>query len=940
MKAVGLQAGSLMNRINLPAWAEKLWERSGLVNSNNGLFNLRYSSFKNIMAVINRLPSFQQEYLSSYGNIEYINTSEKSSYPLSRKTERNIFSKKNINFVLTNFVSKRFYSTPKGFGNFKRKESSESDQKEEVKKEEKKEEKTSETEEKVEQEEKTSEKKSEEKKEKKEKKEQKDKEEKENDEKKEKKPAKIDITVPHLGDNVESAYINKWFKFVEDEVFEGEVIAEIEVKYTDEDTPQRINVRAAEKGKIISHEVKKGESVHSYLKLGTIKPKEEVKTETVKQESGEEKDKPKMSVLDYMFYGMLFVTLIMIATSYQQLHQGTGYTASFDDFSQDLRTQNVRKITILERSTTVTTKEGREYSIGFGGDSFERRYYDLLEEMHQNGVQVSGIEIFYSGKEQKNFAQTIQAAIHLLIIGSLLYYAYKRMPGRGGGLGAMDPTNMFTKSFKATSQHSVKFKDVAGLDEAKREITEFVDFLKNPKKFRDIGARIPKGALLVGPPGTGKTLLAKAVAGEAGVPFYSISGSEFVEMVVGVGPARVRKLFKEAKDNAPSIIFIDEIDAVGRQRGTGKFMGRNDERENTLNQLLVEMDGFTPATGVVVLAATNRSEILDKALTRPGRFDRSIDVSIADIKGREEIFKVHMKGIVLAKPAEEYATRLATLTPGFSGADIANVCNEAALIASREGSDHVTMRHFEQAIDKIIGGLEKKNKVLSPEERNIVAHHEAGHAVAGWYLEHTDPLLKVSIVPRGSGALGYAQYLPSERYITTKEQLFDFMCLALGGRAAEKIIFGHLSTGAQNDLQKVTEIASQMITKYGMSDKIGNVSFPDTNDGFQAEKPYSAQTARLIDHEIKRMVVEAYQRTEELLMKHKDGMVSVAKLLLEKEKIDAQDMVDVLGHRPFGNDAQFDAYLKTKDFQQKELEEEEAAKKKAEEEKKTEEQKQ
>ncbi|KAF0984538.1 hypothetical protein FDP41_000437 [Naegleria fowleri] len=912
-------SSSLLSGYSWTQIMEKMLERTGVMS--NGGFNLRPSSLKNILSVLHRFAPLQQESISfsSLPAQSFTMNENDTRYPIPRKTERRIFSKKNISLIITDMVTKRHYSSPKGFGNFKRKEQKEEEEPSKPKEE------TAKTE--VKEEAKPSETISEKKEVKKGKKDESPKEEK----KEEKKPQKIDITVPHLGDNVETAFITKWFKYPDDEVYEGEVICEVEVKYSDEETPQRINIRAAEKGKIVSHDVKKGETVHSTLKLGTIKVKEEKKQEEVKKPA-EEKPQEKRSLLDYMFYGMLLITAIMIAGAYQQLQQGTGYTASFDDFSKDLRNNNVRKITIHERSTTIHSKEGREYSIGFGGDSFERRYYDLLEEFKQHGVAVSGVDIYYSGKEQKNFASTIQAAIHLLIIGSLLYYAYKRLPGRGGaGLGAMDPTNMFTKSFKATTQHTVKFKDVAGLDEAKREITEFVDFLKNPKKFRDIGARIPKGALLVGPPGTGKTLLAKAVAGEAGVPFYSISGSEFVEMVVGVGPARVRKLFKEAKENAPSIIFIDEIDAVGRQRGTGKFMGRNDERENTLNQLLVEMDGFTPATGVVVLAATNRSEILDKALTRPGRFDRSIDVNIADIKGREEIFKVHMKGIVLAKPADEYATRLATLTPGFSGADIANVCNEAALIASREGADHVTMRHFEQAIDKVIGGLEKKNKVLSPEERNIVAHHEAGHAVAGWFLEHSDPLLKVSIVPRGSGALGYAQYLPSERYITTKEQLFDFMCLALGGRAAEKIIFGHLSTGAQNDLQKVTEIAHSMITKYGMSETIGNVSFPDTNDGFQAEKPYSATTARAIDQEVKKMVVDAYNRTEQLLLKHKEGMIAIAKLLLDREKIDAQDMVDVLGRRPFESDAQFEAYLRTKDFQQQEEKEEQEAKKKSEE---------
>ncbi|KAL9650768.1 hypothetical protein ABK040_001820 [Willaertia magna] len=892
------------------------------------LFSLRPNTTKNLTSLLKRfensLVQKKNQTLSFFQQIVHYNNNIKPisslpSFSLSGSVEKKIFSKKNINQLIKSEQQQYRHYSVKGFGNFKRNKDGEhkEETKKETKHETKKEEPKHET-------------KHEEKKEETNKKE----EEKKTEDKK--KPKEIEVTVPNLGEKVEKAFVSKWFKQPGDEVYEGEVVCEIEVKYSDDETPQRINVRAAEKGNLVSHEVGKNEPVHSNLKIGNIKVKEEEpKQEEAKQEEDKKDKKPK-TMVDYVFYGAIAFSILTLYTLVTSVSSGNN--ASFDDFTKDLKNNNVARVIIHERSTTIKTKDAREYVIGFGGDSFERRYYDTLDDLKQGGVVPQGITIYYSSKEKStaDVANGIQAAINLLLLSGALYYIFRRSAGGNrGGLGALDPTSMFNKSFKATTQHTTKFKDVAGLDEAKREITEFVEFLKSPKKFQDIGARIPKGALLVGPPGTGKTLLAKAVAGEAGVPFYSISGSEFVEMVVGVGPARVRKLFKEAKENAPSIIFIDEIDAVGRQRGTGKFMGRNDERENTLNQLLVEMDGFTPASNVVVLAATNRSEILDKALTRPGRFDRSIDVNIADIKGREEIFKVHMKGIVLAKPAEEYSTKLATLTPGFSGADIANVCNEAALIASREGADQVSMRHFEQAIDKVIGGLEKKNKVLSPEERNIVAHHEAGHAVAGWFLEHTDPLLKVSIVPRGSGALGYAQYLPKERYITTREQLIDFMCLALGGRAAEKIIFGHLSTGAQNDLQKVTDTAKKMITQYGMSAILGNVSFPDSNDGFTSEKPYSEVTARLIDEEVRKIVVEAYRRTEELLVKHRDGLLAVAKLLLEREKIDAQDMVEVLGQRPFGaEDSQFQAYLRTKDFQQQEEKEEKEKKPSTEEKKK------
>src|SRR6267378_1303098 len=409
----------------------------------------------------------------------------------------------------------------------------------------------------------------------------------------------------------------------------------------------------------------------------------------------------------------------------------------------------------------------------------------------------------------------------------------------------------------------VTFDDVAGIDEARGELMEVVDFLKNPDRFTKLGGKIPKGALLVGPPGTGKTLLAKAVAGEAGVPFFSLSGSDFVEMFVGVGAARVRDLFKQAKEKAPCIVFIDEIDAIGRSRGRGQMPGANDERENTLNSLLVEMDGFATDSGVIILAATNRPDVLDSALMRPGRFDRQISIDKPDIAGREHIFKVHLKPVKISKDVDP--KKLAAQTPGFAGAEIANVCNEAALIAARKDKKEVDMLDFQDAIDRVIGGLEKKNKIISPEEKRIVAYHEAGHAVAGWFLEHADPLVKVSIVPRGIAALGYAQYLPKEQFLYQTEQLIDEMCMTFGGRAAEEIVFNKVSTGALSDLERITKMAYSMVTVYGMNKEIGNMSFFDSKQTEYAfNKPYSEATAEKIDREAKKIIDAAYDRTKKL----------------------------------------------------------------------------
>ncbi|HPK08999.1 MAG TPA: ATP-dependent zinc metalloprotease FtsH [Saprospiraceae bacterium] len=490
----------------------------------------------------------------------------------------------------------------------------------------------------------------------------------------------------------------------------------------------------------------------------------------------------------------------------------------------------------------------------------------------------------------------------LLLLGIYMYIMKRVSSGAGGAGGQIfsigkSKATLFDKNTKV----NVTFADVAGLDEAKEEVMEVVDFLKNPKKYTALGGKIPKGVLLVGPPGTGKTLLAKAVAGEAGVPFFSISGSDFVEMFVGVGASRVRDLFKQAREKAPCIIFIDEIDAIGRARGKGTFQGGNDERENTLNQLLVEMDGFGTDSGVIIMAATNRPDVLDSALLRPGRFDRQIGIDRPDLKGREDIFKVHLKNIVTS--ADVNPSVLAEMTPGFAGAEIANVCNEAALIAARRNKTEVHMEDFNYALDKVIGGLEKKNKLISPREKEIIAYHEAGHAICGWFLEHASPLVKVTIVPRGIGTLGYAQYLPKEEYITRTEQMLDRVCMTLGGRAAEKIVFNKISTGAQNDLDQVTKMAYGMIAIYGMNDKVGNVSFYGLQQD-QFNKPYSDDTATLIDSEVRMLIDEQYLRAQALLIDKRKELDLLAKELLEKEVVLKSDLERLIGERPAGSDTE------------------------------------
>jgi cell division protease FtsH len=486
----------------------------------------------------------------------------------------------------------------------------------------------------------------------------------------------------------------------------------------------------------------------------------------------------------------------------------------------------------------------------------------------------------------------------LLLIG---FWVFMLRRSGGGGIGGPGG-NIFNigKSkailFDKDEKINITFQDVAGLDEAKVEVEEIVSFLKNPKKYTNLGGKIPKGALLIGPPGTGKTLIAKAMAGEAQVPFFSISGSDFVEMFVGVGASRVRDLFRQAREKAPCIIFIDEIDAIGRARGKNLVSG-NDERENTLNQLLVEMDGFSSEKGVIMIAATNRPDVLDSALLRPGRFDRQISIDKPDLSGREQIFKVHLKSIKLSTAVDVH--KLASLTPGFVGADIANICNEAALIAARKNKTDVDMQDFNDAIDRAIGGLEKKNKLILPEEKEIIAYHEAGHAICGWFLENAHPLLKVSIIPRGVAALGYAQYLPKEKYIEREEEMLDRMCMTLGGRAAERVVFNKISTGAQNDLDHVTRIAYAMVSIFGMNEKVGNVSFYDMQNQNTFSKPFSEETSKLIDEESRKIIEKQYERAQQLLRDKRKELDALAKLLLQKEVLFKDDLEALIGKRPF-----------------------------------------
>merc|ERR1719163_1189563 len=648
---------------------------------------------------------------------------------------------------------------------------------------------------------------------------------------------------------------------------------------------------------------------------------------------------------------LVLLLLLALGVSFSQAGQSEVREISFQEFKTKLLEQGlVDRIEVSNKSTAkvfIKSKSGASLmSIGNGSSSSDVESFDSggfgrqnqnqhtqrqqaqqqNQQTHKFSFNIGSLETFerkmeeaqeLMGVESSKFVpvtyvsemywqgEILRALPTIAILAGWLYFMRRGAVGGMGGMGGPGggPGGGIFNVGKATvatldkNAPKVMFKDVAGCDEAKKEIMEFVDFLKMPEKYEKLGAKIPRGALLVGPPGTGKTLLAKATAGESGVPFLSISGSDFMEMFVGVGPSRVRDLFAQARSQAPSIIFIDEIDAIGRQRGRGGFAGGNDERENTLNQLLVEMDGFGSKEGVVVLAGTNRPDILDRALLRPGRFDRQINVDRPDIKGREQIFQVHLQKIKLDAPIDHYSERLAALTPGFSGADIANVVNEAALVAARTNDTSVTLKHFESAADRVIAGLEKKNKVVNKIERNTVAYHEAGHAVVGWFLEHAEPLLKVSIVPRGSAALGFAQYLPNENLLATTQQLIDMMCMTLGGRAAEQVMLGKISTGAQNDLEKVTQMAYYTVAVYGMNEKIGLLSFP--KDDQSLKSPYSEDTARMIDEEVRVLVDTAYKRTLALVEEKKHLIEAMAQGLLDKEVLQRHDLVTILGERPF-----------------------------------------
>ncbi len=525
----------------------------------------------------------------------------------------------------------------------------------------------------------------------------------------------------------------------------------------------------------------------------------------------------------------------------------------------------------------------------------DKQFAEDMNELEDKHPEIEDLRIEYEQRE--SIMDTLIFFLPILLFVFIFFFFMRRM---GGGVGGGNQIFNIGKSkatlFDQNSKSQVTFKDVAGLGEAKEEVMEIVSFLKEPAKYTRLGGKIPKGALLIGAPGTGKTLLAKAMAGEAKVPFFSISGSDFVEMFVGVGASRVRDLFKQAREKAPCIIFVDEIDAIGRARGKNIVQGGNDERENTLNQLLVEMDGFGSEKGIILIAATNRPDVLDPALLRPGRFDRQIHVDRPDLKEREEIFKVHIKNIKLAKDLD--ISKLAALTPGFVGADIANICNEAALIAARNNKDAIELEDFNAAIDRVIGGLEKKNKIISPDEKKRIAYHEAGHAVSSWFLKHANPLVKVTVVPRGQ-SLGAAWYTPNERNLTTKEQMLDQMAATLAGRAAEQLIFGEISTGAQNDLDKVTSTAYSMVVIYGMTEKVGNVSYYELMKNETFQKPYSDETARVIDEEVKQIIDKEYDRVLALLKEKSEELHKVAQVLLEKEVIVKDDMVELIGERPF-----------------------------------------
>jgi AFG3 family protein len=629
-------------------------------------------------------------------------------------------------------------------------------------------------------------------------------------------------------------------------------------------------------------------------------------------ENNSPKKGPRFSI--YWIYAIIFAVLIGF-----QLFNFSSSTSDINQsqFEDLIRKGEVEKYTIVSNRNVVRVKLNEagiakeqggtlgknlkktdDFHASFKIASVES-FKDDMREFFKNNPNVQR-PAEDAANDANWFSPIIQTILPILIFIGLWILLMRKMGGGAGGGGGPGGIFNIGKSratlFDKGTRVNITFADVAGLDEAKVEVMEIVDFLKNPKKYTSLGGKIPKGALLVGPPGTGKTLLAKAMAGEAQVPFFSLSGSDFVEMFVGVGASRVRDLFKQAREKAPCIIFIDEIDAIGRARGKNMMMS-NDERESTLNQLLVEMDGFGTDVGIIVLAATNRPDVLDTALLRPGRFDRQISIDKPDVKGREAIFKVHLKPIKVSEKVDIH--KLAEQTPGFAGADIANVCNEAALIAARKNKLAVDMSDFQDAVDRVIGGLEKKNKIISPDEKRIIAYHEAGHAICGWFLEHAYPLLKVTIVPRGTAALGYAQYTPKEQYLYNTDQLDDQICMTLGGRASEDIFFGKISTGAQNDLQQITRIGYAMVTVYGMNDKVGNVSFYDPQQDQSFTKPYSEETSKMIDEEVRKLIDNAYIRTKKLLNEKKAEVEKLAEALLDKEVLFQSDVETLIGPRPF-----------------------------------------
>jgi len=616
----------------------------------------------------------------------------------------------------------------------------------------------------------------------------------------------------------------------------------------------------------------------------------------------------------YWIYGVL--ALFFIGLNFLPITGNTSEPINFEKFAEMAKAGDVEKLEMVNEKyaqvylTDAAIKNKKEQYKDASKSSFanKRPHYTFdtgpaesfatkLEALRTTLPTDAQFNVSYI--EKANWLSPILSMLLPLALLVLLWiFIMRRVGGGAGGPGAQIFNIGKSKAtlFDQNSKVNITFTDVAGLDEAKEEVMEVVDFLKNPKKYTALGGKIPKGVLLIGPPGTGKTLLAKAVAGEAAVPFFSISGSDFVEMFVGVGASRVRDLFRQAREKAPCIVFIDEIDAIGRARGRNTMQGGNDERENTLNQLLVEMDGFPTDKGVILMAATNRPDVLDPALMRPGRFDRQIAIDRPDLKGREEIFRVHLQNIKTSDTVT--SMELSEMTPGFAGAEIANVCNEAALIAARRNKDQVDMDDFNYALDRVIGGLEKKNKLISPEEKEIIAYHEAGHAVCGWYLEHASPLVKVTIVPRGIGTLGYAQYLPKEEYITRTAQLLDRMCMTFGGRGAEQVIFGKVSTGAQSDLDQVTKMAYSMVAVFGMNEKVGQVSFYGMqNDSFN--RPYSEETAGMIDSEVRNIVNAQFERAKALLVERRNELEIIAKQLLEKEVLHKSDLERLIGPRPY-----------------------------------------